>query len=41
VESILKQGIDKLPLPQNSGAQAQEDLFLDAHENLRGKEYFD
>ena len=38
VESILQQGIDKIP-PAHSSA-TQEDMFLDDHENLRGEKYF-
>jgi hypothetical protein len=39
VESILKQGLDKLALetPPN---MAQEELSLDHHENVRGEDYY-
>ena len=40
VESILKQGLDQLPL-ETEAASAQEDqLSLDYHENLRGETYY-
>ncbi len=40
VESILKQGLDQLPL-ESENAQAQEEqLSLDYHENLRGEAYY-
>ena len=39
VESILKQGLDQLPIetPRNA---AQEELSLDYHENVRGEDYY-
>ncbi len=39
VESILKQGLDLVPLEQQ-GITTQEELCLDAHENLRGEDYY-
>jgi hypothetical protein len=39
VESILKQGLDKVPMEQ-SGSATQEELCLDAYENLRGEDYY-
>ena len=38
VESILKQGLDQVPLEQPGAVQ--EELCLDAHENLRGEDYY-
>lgn len=41
VESILKQGLDQVPLEQDDRANAQEEqLSLDYHENLRGEDYY-
>ena len=41
VESILKQGLDQLPLAQDCEASTEEDqLSLDYHENLRGETYY-
>jgi predicted component of type VI protein secretion system len=39
VESILKQGLDQVPLeiPQNT---VQNELNLDHHENVRGEDYY-
>lgn len=37
VESILKQGLDKIPL---ESAEEQQSLDLDHHENLRGEDYY-
>lgn len=37
VESILKQGLDKVP---TEPAGTQDELFLDEHENLRGETYY-
>ena len=39
VESILKQGLDRVALEPDEGA-VQEDLFLDQHENVRGEGYY-
>ena len=39
VESILKQGLDLVPLELPSTA-VQEELSLDAHENIRGEDYY-
>jgi hypothetical protein len=41
VESILKQGLDQVPLEQESKTTVQEEqLSLDYHENLRGEAYY-
>lgn len=41
VESILKQGLDQLPVEQDSAASVHEEqLSLDYHENLRGETYY-
>lgn len=40
VESILSKGIDKIPPTSHANVKAQEDLFLDEHENLRGEKYY-
>ena len=39
VESILKRGLDHLVLDHPSG-EAQEELALDHHENVRGQDYY-
>lgn len=39
VESILKQGLDLIPLKVESQA-VQEELNLDDHENIRGEQYY-
>jgi len=39
VESILKQGLDQVPI-EPINATAQEELCLDHHENVRGKDYY-
>ena len=39
VESILKQGLDHLPLKAEA-VPNQDELFLDHHENLRGEDYY-
>lgn len=39
VESILKQGLDQVPLEVPDNA-VQEELCLDHHENVRGEEYY-
>ena len=39
VESILKQGLDQVAV-ELPGTAAQEELSLDAHENLRGEDYY-
>lgn len=39
VESILKQGLDQLPI-ETSGSVVQEELNLDHHENVRGENYY-
>ncbi len=39
VESILKQGLDQLPL-ETPNLEVQEELSLDHHENLRGEKYY-
>lgn len=38
IESILKQGLDKVAL--NTDEVTQEELALDAHENVRGEDYY-
>ena len=38
VESILKQGLDQVPMERSDAVQ--EDLCLDNHENLRGEDYY-
>ncbi|OMH39816.1 hypothetical protein BGP75_26315 [Motiliproteus sp. MSK22-1] len=41
VESILKQGLDQVPLKQEAMTSVQEEqLSLDCHENLRGEAYY-
>lgn len=41
VESILKQGLDQVPLDRDSTTLQQEDqLSLDYHENVRGEAYY-
>ncbi|MEJ2418634.1 MAG: IS21 family transposase, partial [Exilibacterium sp.] len=40
VESILKQGLDQLPLESESAQAQEEQLSLDYHENLRGEAYY-
>jgi len=40
VESILKQGLDQLPLEPEAAAVNEEQLNLDYHENLRGESYY-
>ena len=39
VESILKQGLDQIPL-ESPCREMQDDLRLDHHENVRGKDYY-
>lgn len=39
VESILKQGLDQVPL-ENPLEAVQEELNLDHHENVRGEDYY-
>ena len=39
VESILKQGLDKVPM-ESSGNAVQDELSLDHHENVRGEDYY-
>ncbi len=39
VESILKQGLDQIPLVRSCEA-VQEELCLDHHENVRGEDYY-
>ncbi len=39
VESILKQGLDQLPIETPHNA-VQEELSLDHHENVRGEDYY-
>ena len=39
VESILKQGLDKVPLSTEQ-EHVQEELNLDHHENVRGEDYY-
>jgi transposase len=39
VESILKQGLDLVPM-ELPGTAVQEELCLDAHENIRGEDYY-
>lgn len=39
VESILKQGLDQVPIEPAINA-AQEELNLDHHENVRGEDYY-
>jgi len=38
VKSILEKGMDRIKHEQ--ATQSQEDLFLDAHENIRGEKYY-
>lgn len=42
IESILKQGLDQVPLeqPTNARQQQEEQLALDYHENVRGEGYY-
>lgn len=40
VESILKQGLDRLPIEPIHHENAQEELSLDHHENVRGEGYY-
>jgi len=39
VESILKQGLDKVPMESPDNA-VQDELSLDHHENVRGEDYY-
>lgn len=39
VESILKQGLDQVPI-ETSDITKQEELCLDHHENVRGEDYY-
>lgn len=39
VESILKQGLDQVPL-ETEQTSVQEELGLDHHENVRGEDYY-
>ncbi len=39
IESILRQGLDQVPV-EPVDEQAQEELALDAHENVRGETYY-
>ena len=39
VESILKQGLDKVPM-ESPGNAVQDELSLDHHENVRGEDYY-
>ena len=39
VESILKQGLDQVPM-EPINPTVQEELCLDHHENVRGKDYY-
>lgn len=39
VESILKQGLDQVAV-ENPDEGVQEELNLDAHENVRGEHYY-
>ena len=39
VESILKQGLDQVPV-ESSGEAVQDELSLDHHENVRGEDYY-
>ena len=39
VESILKQGLDQVPVEAPADA-VQEELSLDDHENVRGEAYY-
>jgi transposase len=41
VASILKKGLDRLPLATAKDAELQDDLFLQDHENVRGSDAFD
>jgi len=38
IESILKQGLDKVTI--ETDAMTQEELALDTHENVRGSDYY-
>lgn len=38
IESILKQGLDKVAIETDE--MAQEELALDTHENVRGEDYY-
>jgi hypothetical protein len=38
IESILKQGLDKIAI--ETDAMTQEELALDTHENVRGADYY-
>ncbi|MDT8453403.1 MAG: IS21 family transposase [Gammaproteobacteria bacterium] len=40
IESILKQGLDQVPLEHPRQQDRQEELRLDHHENVRGKAYY-
>ena len=40
VESILKRGMDKIQAQPAQSNHPQEELFLDAHENVRGEKYY-
>ncbi len=39
VKSILKQGLDLVPI-ELPGTAVQEELSRDAHENIRGEDYY-
>jgi len=39
VESILKRGLDKVPM-ESPGNAVQDELSLDHHENVRGEDYY-
>ena len=40
VESILKKGLDALPLASATDTDVQDEMFLQEHENVRGPEHY-
>lgn len=40
VVSILKNGLDKIVITPHESNEVQDDLFLENHENIRGKDYY-
>jgi len=40
VASILKNGLDQITVTRSETCEKQEELFLEDHENIRGKDYY-
>jgi len=40
VESILKNGLDKIDVTDSAPSNKQGELALDHHENIRGNKYY-